>query len=130
MKLKDLIKAPPDETYLKNSSRLTTGLFILAGLLYYPTHGYGSFIALVVILIIMVGQKMMLSQINKDFADMYQAKKLYQEKQNIDYLKFIDARSAQILHDNKILSDKGKKELLALREYVEPILKAELNQDA
>ena len=55
MKLKDLIKAPPAEGYIKNSSNLVTALFILAGILYYPTNSYGSVIALVAALIVLVG---------------------------------------------------------------------------
>lgn len=60
---------------------------------------------------------MLLAQINKDFADMYQAKKMFEQTNNIDYVKFIDLRSTQILQDNKILSQKAKLELAELREY-------------
>ncbi|TCP93300.1 hypothetical protein EDC44_12111 [Cricetibacter osteomyelitidis] len=122
MKLNELLKSPPSENYLKNSSRLTYGLFIIAGLLYSFDYKYGAMIALVLILIVMFGQKMMLNQINKDFAEMYYAKKMYEETQNLDYLYFIDLRSQQILQDNKVLSDKAKNEIMALRAYVEPIL--------
>lgn len=125
MKLNALIKSPPEENYLKNSSKLTYGLFILGGLLYYPTDGYGTAVALVLILIVMFGQKIMLSQINKDFADMYHARQMYEETKNPDYLHFIKARSAQILADNKVLSDKAKNEIAMLQKYLEPILAAE-----
>ena len=39
MNWKDLIKPPPAEGYIKNSSNLVTALFVLAGILYYPTNG-------------------------------------------------------------------------------------------
>ncbi|HBO37548.1 MAG TPA: hypothetical protein DD638_02680 [Pasteurellaceae bacterium] len=119
MNLKDLIKAPPAEGYIKNSSRLVTALLIIAGILYYPTKGYGAVIALVAALIVLVGQKMLISQANKDFADMYFAKKQFAETGNRDYLSFIQARAKQILMDNKVLSDKGKNELNALLQYAE-----------
>ena len=125
MKLKDLIQAPPSETYIKNSSRLVTALLIIAGLLYYPTKGYGSVIALVAALIVLVGQKMLLTQTNKDFADMYFAKKQFGETQNEDYLRFIQARAKQIFADNKVLSEKGKNELNALLQFAEQTLAAQ-----
>lgn len=125
MKLKDLIQAPPAEGYLKNSSKLVTALFIIGGVLYYPTSGYGTVIALSAALIVLFGQKLLLSQINKDFADMYFAKQQYEQTQNQDYLKFIAARSEQILQDNKVLSDKGKRELTALRKYSQELLEGQ-----
>lgn len=125
MKLKDLIQAPPAEGYLKNSSKLVTALFIIGGILYYPTSGYGTVIALSAALIVLFGQKLLISQINKDFADMYFAKQQYEQTQNQDYLKFIKARSEQILQDNKVLSDKGKRELTALRKYSQELLEGQ-----
>ncbi|OOF55611.1 hypothetical protein [Rodentibacter myodis] len=117
MKLTELIKAPPGETYIKNSSRLVSGLFIIGGVLYYPTNGYGTAIALTLALFVLIGQKMLLSQANKDFADMYQAKQLFEQSQNLDYLRFILARSEQMLKDNKVLSDKAKREIQQLRAF-------------
>ena len=122
MKLKDLIKAPPAEGYIKNSSNLVTALFILAGILYYPTNGYGSVIALAAALIVLFGQKMLIGQTNKDFADMQFAEKQFEQTQNADYLRFIQARATQILNDNKVLSEKGKKELTRLLKFAETAL--------
>ena len=122
MKLKDLIKAPPTEGYIKNSSNLVTALFILAGILYYPTNGYGSVIALAAALIVLVGQKMLIGQTNKDFADMQFAEKQFTQTQNTDYARFIQARATQILNDNKVLSEKGKKELTRLLKFAETSL--------
>ncbi|WP_314816229.1 Cof-type HAD-IIB family hydrolase [Aggregatibacter segnis] len=122
MKLKDLIKAPPAEGYIKNSSNLVTTLFILAGILYYPTNGYGSVIALAAALIVLFGQKMLIGQTNKDFADMQFAEKQFAQTQNADYARFIQARATQILNDNKVLSDKGKKELARLLKFAETAL--------
>ena len=122
MKFKDLIKAPPVEGYIKNSSNLVTALFILAGILYYPTNGYGSVIALAAALIVLVGQKMLIGQTNKDFADMQFAEKQFAQTQNADYARFIQARATQILNDNKVLSEKGKKELARLLKFAESTL--------
>ena len=122
MKLKDLIKAQPVEGYIKNSSNLVTALFILAGILYYPTNGYGSVIALAAALIVLFGQKMLIGQTNKDFADMQFAEKQFAQTQNADYARFIQARATQILNDNKVLSEKGKKELARLLKFAETAL--------
>ena len=118
MNLKDLIKPPPAEGYIKNSSNLVTALFILASILYYPTNGYGAVIALIAALIVLIGQKMLIAQTNKDFTEMQLAEKQFQETQNSDYLRFIEARASQMLRDNKVLSEKGKKELERLLSVV------------
>lgn len=118
MNWKDLIKPPPAEGYIKNSSNLVTALFILAGILYYPTNGYGAVISLIAALIVLVGQKMLIAQTNKDFREMQLAEKQFQATQNSDYLRFIEARATQMLHDNKVLSEKGKKELERLLSVV------------
>ena len=123
MNLKDLIKPPPAEGYIKNSSNLVTALFILAGILYYPTNGYGAVISLIAALIVLVGQKMLIAQTNKDFREMQLAEKQFQATQNSDYLRFIEARVTQMLHDNKVLSEKGKKELERLLSVVKTHLK-------
>lgn len=118
MNLKDLIKPPPAEGYIKNSSNLVTALFVLAGILYYPTNGYGAVITLIAALIVLIGQKMLIAQTNKDFTEMQLAEKQFQETQNSDYLRFIEARATQMLRDNKVLSEKGKKELERLLTVV------------
>ena len=126
MNLKDLIKPPPAEGYIKNSSNLVTALFVLAGILYYPTNGYGAVIALITALIVLIGQKMLIAQTNKDFTEMQLAEKQFQETQNSDYLCFIEARAShasQMLRDNKVLSEKGKKELERLLTVVKTHLK-------
>ena len=118
MNWKDLIKPPPSEGYIKNSSNLVTALFVLVGILYYPTNGYGAVIALIAALIVLIGQKMLITQTNKDFTEMQLAEKQFQATQNSDYLRFIEARATQMLLDNKVLSEKGKKELERLLSVV------------
>lgn len=118
MNWKDLIKPSPAEGYIKNSSNLVTALFVLASILYYPTNGYGAVIALIAALIVLIGQKVLIAQTNKDFTEMELAEKQFQETQNSDYLRFIEARATQMLRDNKVLSEKGKKELERLQSVV------------
>ena len=96
-----------------------TALFVLAGILYYPTNGYGGRHRFKLPqLIVLIGQKVLLAQTNKDFTEMQLAEKQFQETQNSDYLRFIEARATQMLHDNKVLSEKGKKELERLLSIV------------
>ncbi|WP_295744190.1 hypothetical protein [uncultured Haemophilus sp.] len=123
MNWKDLIKPPPAEGYIKNSSNLVTALFVLAGMLYYPTNGYGAAIALIAAFIVLIGQKVLIAQTNKDFTEMQLAEKQFQETQNSDYLRFIEARATQMLRDNKVLSEKGKTELERLLSVVKTHLK-------
>ena len=119
MKLKEFIKAPPEQQYIKNSSMLVTALFIIAGILYYPTDGYGSVIALALAVIVMFGQKMLISQTQKYFIEMYAAKQQFEQTQNKDYLEFIKLRGSQMLNDNKVLSDKAKADIQALLKFTE-----------
>ncbi len=125
MKFKDLFKAPPSETYIKNSSNLVTALLIIAGILYYPTKGYGSVIALSLAMFVLMGQKLLLSQTNKYFAEMYAAKQQFEKTKETDYLLFIEVRAKQMLTDNKVLSDKAKREIEQLLAYVKENLVTE-----
>ena len=109
MNWKDLIKPPPAEGYIKNSSNLVTALFILAGMLYYPTNGYGAIIALIAALIVLIGQKMLIAQTNKDFTEMQLAEKQFQETQNSDYLRFIEAPPPKCCATTKSFPKKAKK---------------------
>ena len=122
MKIKDLIQAPPSETYVKNSSPLVTALLIIAGLLWYLSQ-YAAIVALVLALFVLMGQKMLLAQANKDFNEMYAAKAQFETTKNSDYLKYIQLRSEQMLRDNKVLSDKAKREIVELQKLVANNLK-------
>lgn len=122
MNLKELIKAPPVETYVKNSSPLVTALLVIAGLLWYVSQ-YASIVALVLALFVLMGQKMLLAQANKDFNEMYAAKAQFEHTKNGDYLKYIQLRSEQMLRENKVLSDKAKREIAQLQKFVANNLK-------
>ncbi|WP_303820454.1 hypothetical protein [Actinobacillus minor] len=117
MNFKQALKAP-EQQYIKNSSMLITGLFIIAGVLYYPTNGYGSIIALALAIFVLMGQKLLISQTKKYFAEMYAAKQQFVETQNQDYLEFIRLRGTQMLADNKVLSDNAKQEIQILLKFV------------
>jgi hypothetical protein len=62
---KDLVKAPAKEGYIKNSSTLVTGLFVIGGILYNLTKGYGTVVALGIALLVMVIQKISISILRK-----------------------------------------------------------------
>lgn len=117
MSLRKALKTT-EQQYIKNSSMLVTVLFIIAGVLYYPTNGYGSIIALALAVMVLVGQKMLISQTRTFFAEMYAAKAQFKQTQNKDYLEYIRLRGTQMLKDNKVLSDKAKQEIQALLEFV------------
>lgn len=104
--------------YIKSSSKLVTGLMIIGTILYPMTKGYGTIIALSVALIIMVGQKMLINQVNGDFKDMYYSRDMYLKTRNKEYLEFIKLRSNQMLQDNKVLSDRAKLEIKELQNFV------------
>lgn len=126
MKLKQIIQThiqtPASQGYIKNSSRLVTGLFFLAGVSYAISKEYGGYfaiLALVGALVVMFIQKLMISQFHKDLAEMQHAKLMFEQTQNGDYLQFILLRSAQILKDNKVLTEKAKHEINQLQNFVQ-----------
>lgn len=125
MNLKELLKSP-EQPYIKNSSILVTGLFIIAGVLYYPTNGYGSIVALVAAIFVMMGQKHLISQTRQYFTEMYAAKQQFEQTQNKDYLEFIQARATQMLTENKVLSNQAKQEIAVLLDYVKKHQQASL----
>ena len=51
------------------------------------------------------------------------AEKQFHVPQNSHYLCFLEARASQMLRDNKVLSEKGKKELERLLTVVKTHLK-------
>ena len=118
-KVEKYVKVPPKEGYIKNSSILVTGLMIIGMILYPLTKGYGTIIALVVALIVMVGQKLLIKQAKNDFKDMYYAKEMYLKTKNTEYLDFIMARSKQMINDVKVLSDRAKREIAKLQQFAE-----------
>lgn len=118
MDLKSILKAPPEQRYIKNSSMLVTGLFIIAGVLYYPTQGYGAVIALALALFVLLGQKLLIAQTKRYFAEMYAAKQQFEQSGNPDYLEFIRLRGTQMLLDNKVLADSAKTEIQTLLAFV------------
>ena len=66
---------------------------------------------------------MLIAQTNKDFTEMAVSRKAIPRNPNSDYLRFIEARATQMLRDNKVLSEKGKKELERLLTVVKTYLK-------
>ena len=109
MNWKDLIKPPPAEGYIKNSSNLVTALLVLAGILYYPTNGYGAVIALIAALIVLIGQKMLIAQTNKDFTEMQLAEKQFQETQNSDTSVLLRPEPPKCFATTKSFPKKAKK---------------------
>ena len=66
----------------------------------------------------MIGQKLLIDQANGDFRDMYFSRDMYLKTDNVEYLEFIEARSSQMLRDNKVLSEKAKREIEVLKNFV------------
>ena len=118
MNLKGIWKSPPEQGYIKNSSMLVTALFIIAGVLYYPTDGYGSIIALGLAIFVLMGQKLLISQAKRYFSEMYAAKQQFEQSENTDYLEFIRLRGTQMLADNKVLYEREKSEIQSLLDFV------------
>lgn len=115
---RNIVKPNLEEGYIKNSSTLVTILIIISGILYRITNGYGTLIILVIALIIMMGKKMLTGKANKYFQDMYRAKELYHQTKNQEYLLFIDLSIKKLERDINIFSNKAKKEISELGEFV------------
>ena len=97
----------PEPAPLKPCTPLVGGRIVLAALLHQVTHGYGSAICLLLIIIVMGGQALMLHQIRRDFAAIDPA-----------HLDTIDHIALRILHENKLLTAASKTRLQRWRAYV------------
>ncbi|MDO4901163.1 hypothetical protein [Actinomyces sp.] len=80
------------------------GLSILAALLYFPTRGYGSIVALVLAIFLVLGRHMIERQVARDVSDLKEAERQYTRTRNPDYLDFTELRAAGLLEDNKMLT--------------------------
>ena len=87
----------PEPAPLKPCTPLVGGLIVLAALLHQVTHGYGSAICLLLIVIVMGGQALMLHQIRRDFADMDAAKAAFEADGDPAHLDTIDHIALRIL---------------------------------
>lgn len=116
---KEMMKTSKNkESYIMDSSPFVTTLFVIGALLYKYTNGMGTLICLVIALVVMIAKKVLITQVNGYFQDMYQAKVMFEKTKNQEYLTFIQMCSDKILAENKVLSEKGKKEIEALQYYV------------
>lgn len=103
---------------LKPCTPLVGGLIVLAALLHQVTHGYGSAICLLLIIIVMGGQALMLHQIRRDFATIAAAKAAFEADGDPAHLDAIDHIALRILHENKLLTAASKTRLQRWRAYV------------
>lgn len=101
--------------YTYGVSKLVTGLMVLGGLLYLLSP-WAMVVCLGVAIMAMLGRRMLERQAGGDFSDLAEAKKQYQRTRNGEYLSFIEARSKQMLRDNKALRPASKD---AVKEYLE-----------
>ena len=108
----------PESAPLKPCTPLVGGLIVLAALLHQVTHGYGSAICLLLIIIVMGGQALMLHQIRRDFATIAAAKAAFEADGDPAHLDAIDHIALRILHENKLLTAASKTRLQRWRAYV------------
>lgn len=80
------------------------GLSILAALVYAPTRGYGSIVALVLAIFLLLGRQMIERQVARDAADLNEAERQYARTRNPEYLDFTELRAGGLLEDNKMLT--------------------------
>ncbi|MDU0349657.1 hypothetical protein [Actinomyces sp. MRS3W] len=80
------------------------GLSILAALLYPLTRGYGSVVALVLAVFLLLGRHMIERQVARDVSDLHEAERQYARTANPEYLDFTELRAGGMLEDNKMLT--------------------------
>lgn len=93
------------------------GLSILAALLYKITNGYGSVIALVLAVFLLLGRQMIERQVASDASDLVEAERQYERTRNPEYLEFTELRAAGLLEDNKMLTAPTKEWLRGRLEW-------------
>ncbi|WP_233187971.1 hypothetical protein [Actinomyces qiguomingii] len=80
------------------------GLSVLAAVLYAPTKGYGSIVALVLAIFLLLGRHMIERQVARDASDLREAERQYARTRNPEYLDFTELRAGGLLEDNKMLT--------------------------
>lgn len=101
--------------YTYGVSKLVTGLMVLGGVFYLVTP-WVMVVCLAVAIMSMLGRRMLERQATGDFSDLAEAKKQYNRTHNGEYLDFVEARSKQMLRDNKALRPESKK---VVSEYLD-----------
>ena len=99
---------------IKSVGGIVTGLMVIAAIAYtwFPIV---SVIALVIAIIAMAGRQLLIKQAKQDFADLEQAAQaLAKGIQPEECREFIRLRTAQMLADNKMLTDAAKARLREL----------------
>ena len=84
------------------------GLSILAAILYPLTKGYGSIVALVLAIFLLLGRHLIERQVARVGSDLQEARRQYGRTRNTEYLQFIDLRASGLLRDNKMLTAPAK----------------------
>ena len=80
------------------------GLSILAAILYPLTKGYGSIVALVLAIFLLLGRHLIEHQVARVGSDLQEARRQYERTHEPDYLKFVELRASGLLEDNKMLT--------------------------
>ncbi|WP_143052904.1 hypothetical protein [Propionibacterium cyclohexanicum] len=114
---KDFLNPQQDkpEGYVHGSAKIVTGLLVVACVLYPLTGGWGSLVALVLAIVVLLGRRLLENQAAGDFSDLAEARRQYRRTGNKEYLAFMKARCTQMLNDNKVLTAESK---ATLNEYL------------
>lgn len=94
--------------HVYGAAKIVTGLLVVACVLYPLTGGWGSLVALVLAIVVLLGRRLLENQAANDFSDLAQARQQFSRTGNRDYLAFMKARCTQMLNDNKVLTPESK----------------------
>lgn len=112
-----LDKQREDRQLILSAAPLVTGLMVLGAIGYFLSPIL-TLIALILALIALWGKVVLTRQVSADINDMHIAQAAYKAgKQPVECLAFIQARSAQMLADNKVLSAYAKAHILELQQW-------------
>lgn len=101
--------------HVYGSAKIVTALLVVACVLYPLTGGWGSLVALVLAIFVLLGRRLLENQAAGDFSDLAEARRQFSRTGNKEYLAFMKARCAQMLNDNKVLTPESK---ATLHEYL------------
>lgn len=97
-----------------SSAGIVSALILIAAIIYPPTEGWGSLIALVLAIFVLGGRQLLERQARKYFWELRQSKEQFQKTHQQDYLRFIRLRGEGLLLDNKVLRPEARTEIEAL----------------
>lgn len=91
-------------------------LSVIAALLYKPTHGYGSIVALLIAVFLVIVRHIIEGRVAAAVGEIIEGEDQYKRTRNAEYVEFVELRASGLAEENKMLTSQTRE---WLQEQVE-----------